>query len=367
MNFRPVPSADVGYELVGEHSPKLVEDWTAPKYPTDLGVIDVPNLQEVSLGEMEVSEQWKQEQYETLDSWDAKRAIRRREQAFETARVNNRVVRYLKELNDYFRGAYLFYGKAAKAIKIHVYRKQDLYAMGWVGYGDWTVSDTGVRKFTVYSRRIKNNKCASNKMQYHVARYSTVKLAVKRASATIVPYTEVENVAQNVRAASRKVDGISTNAESALSSRRDSLTRNLYRDNSALHQELYRLLDIGHKFMSVEVEHDIKNLRAAQKEAEELRQKKYNMYCVRVFQDRHGVQTYSVIRIDNISPNFHRMSIHESVDEYQRPIVFTNDTLDDELQGSLAVLSMVDIGDHVEGVGYRDSEDMYFAYCKGDT
>ena len=78
------------------------------------------------------------------------------------------------------------------------------------------------------------------------------------------------------------------------------------------------------------------------------------------------MQTYSVIRIDNVVSKY-GMSIHESVDEYQRPIVFTNDTLDDELQGSLAVLSMVDIGDHVEGVGYRDSEDMYFAYCKGDT
>ena len=53
-------------------------------------------------------------------------------------------------------------------------------------------------------------------------------------------------------------------------------------------------------------------------------------------------------------------------DDDNRPMTFTNDNISESLRGSLSVLSMLEVGDNVEDVGFRHEEDLYFIYINDE-
>jgi hypothetical protein len=141
-------------------------------------------------------------------------------------------------------------------------------------------------------------------------------------------------------------------------------SRHITNNKSIPENKIYNLLDTGHEFLSSVVEQRVRELRDVYKHYEEIRRKTYDMYAVRVYEDRHGVQRYSLHRIVNATD--YEREIWELTDDDNRPMTFTNDNISKSLRGSLSVLSMLKVGDNVEDVGFRHDEDLYFIYINDE-
>ena len=188
--------------------------------------------------------------------------------------------------------------------------------------------------------------------------------AVSRASAEFRPFTEAQSLTQIIDDAGYRANQHKRERQHGADDKLEKVRELISSHNSKLAKELYNLLDTGHQFLSSVVEQRVRELRDTYKHYEEIRGKSYNMDAVRVYEDRHGVQRYSLHRIVNAAT--YDKEIWELTDDDNRPMTFTNDNISESLRGSLSVLSMLAVGDNVEDVGFRHDEDLYFIYINDE-
>jgi len=231
---------------------------------------------------------------------------------------------------------------------LYVYLPNDLYALGWIGYGDYRIEGEGTHKtIAVYSHTITNEKYSSYSFQHNMLMSTNPKRAIKNALAHLRPYRPEElaklfaydvatKVSQNDYVNKNKVN----EAESSVTKHKQ-----LYTELSALVSSGYEFVDadFGSKVTSFISEVDEYNLQATD----------INMYYVRAYMlnDEQVFDTHLVTEAHNTW----RYKI--SPDPTKR---YTSDTLPEFLSGKLSVLMMCDLDQYVEGVGIRMNDGVFY-------
>ena len=233
--------------------------------------------------------------------------------------------------------------------KVYVYLPSDLYAMGWVGCGDYRIEGGAIHNtIGVYSHTITNEKYAvATAFQHNMLMSTNPKRAIKNALAHLRPYRPEElaklfaydvatKVSQNDYVNKNKVN----EAESSVTKHKQ-----LYTELSALVSSGYEFVDadFGSKVTSFISEVDEYNLQATD----------INMYYVRAYMlnDEQVFDTHLVTEAHNTW----RYEI--SPDPTRR---YTSDTLPEFLSGKLSVLMMCDLDQYVEGVGIRMNDGVFY-------
>jgi hypothetical protein len=220
------------------------------------------------------------------------------------------------------------------------------YVLGEVGYGDFRMRKHGDAKheYMVASRKIDNVKLSGGSDQRHMARTASVKAAVKNAGKFLVPHTLEEVAEFSYSKFASDIAAQRNEAASAASSLISSCA-----SRSVISAELTNLIRLGVQFVTPEFKAAAEKLLATQTEAEAARARKTGAYFVQ-FREYRGVVRANVLTFDtNVGD-----SIYSAGSPSASTQVLASD-LPEDLQQRIAVLSMVDDGTSVPGIGTKVS------------
>ena len=235
---------------------------------------------------------------------------------------------------------------------VWVYVPDQVYALGWVGYGDYrdNPQDT-VKSYTVYSRHIVNDMYSSASYQYHTRGSVHMNVALRHASRYLTRYSPIE-VARELRSPFKK--GASDAEQGA---KHDMLQQEKALFGKSFNTRLCRvaaelkvLLSTGYEFTDPAIGAELREYFTKEEEHNELAQER-NAYCV-VIDTFLGNQRYQVVSIDGAggwSP-----TIHDDVS------VYDDESIPGDLAGKLSVLSMCEVDQYVTDVGVRADDRVFY-------
>mgnify|MGYP003131483717 CR=1 FL=1 len=236
---------------------------------------------------------------------------------------------------------------------IWVYHPNKSLCMGWIGYGNFKVNGSGEDTFVVCSRRIENGKYSSYSEQFYMVQNKQLDTAVRNARRYLRDYTPEEitsyyrNNCYNHWSTTEK--GFNHDAQKA----RNAVVKDYYDDGDLLMRELVHLANSGHQWLNSRFTNfmdEFVKIDTDKKEAEALRDKRLYLVTTEVPIRGGGVQ-YRVCSIEDITNHPKTYPQHE---------LFTDQTIDKELVGKLAVLEMCEIDQWVDGVGYKPVDNVYY-------
>jgi hypothetical protein len=236
---------------------------------------------------------------------------------------------------------------------VWVYHPNKSLCMGWIGYGNFKVNGSGQDTFVIHSRNIENNKYTLHNDQFYMVQNKQLDTAVRNARRYLRDYTP-EELAKEYKTLAANHWG-STNREFAYSitTTRNEITKERHGD--LLMRELLHLAASGHTWLSADFANNVNELAkidAEKREAEASRDKR--MYLVTTeIPFRGGGVEYRVCPVEDITAT-------GGGTEHTNHELFTDQTIDRELVGKLAVLEMCEIDQWVDGVGYKPVDNVYY-------
>ena len=233
-----------------------------------------------------------------------------------------------------------------------VYMPNDIFAMGWVGYGEFRHScREATDAFVVYSRKISNEKYAEYSTQYRMKMSVNPDVGMRNAKKFLRSYSPTEIADHYKRSMKSGASDIETEARHAFNVVKRDLFDTSYRSVlPPIATELKILLDSGYEFVDKTVGDNIRKLFETAEEFQNKAQK-VNAYCV-IAQERMGRQLFEVIPIDDaagFSPE-----IDDNASRY------TEADLPEDIAGKMAVLSMCQVDQYVPDVGIRAQERVFY-------
>ena len=231
-----------------------------------------------------------------------------------------------------------------------VYMPDDHVAMGAIGYGNFTDRGRGPTTYAVMSRTITNGKYNSGRDQHHMATSTSMAVATKNAKKYLRRHSPAELVKLTFRYAREAVSTMRTTLRAAVGKAEGELFGgNLpNRKQVSMLVELKHLLLSDHAFLDPTIPAKLTEYFGLLDEDQNM-QGGHNMNFVAI-SVAHGRQRFDVVPVDKL--DYHWPTVGE-------PQVFYEDMPEDIL-GRVAVLSMVEDGTNVPGVGFRHTEGMFY-------
>jgi len=248
-----------------------------------------------------------------------------------------------------------------------VYRPQDTYAMGYIGYCQ--VHETGdqEQRYAVFSPNIHNGKYNYGEKQHMASALHRPK-GVANAAKHLRPLT-TKQVLEFTQGdfASALYDAKSTarnqviRATQQIDCKLFPLERYYGRkaDTTPLQDELQRILNSDYVFVDKELEAQLyEGFAAVAEHGESKKLHEANHTFIEVI-ETHGRNTFrGYAEVDN------DRSLSRLADTKENLFYFTQEELPDRLMGAMSVLSMVETGVYVSGVGYRAASNMFYVRCE---
>lgn len=241
-----------------------------------------------------------------------------------------------------------------------VYRKNDTYALGWIGYGMW--QDRAKNStYVVYSPYIKNNKYKHGD-RMNMAMSTSRPNAVKNAMKYLRPLLLSHIISQSRIYCRSGFNRMRNEVEEKMRTQSRDLERNLFpvygtSAPSALRRELEHLVNSGYSFLDPAVGEQLSSYFRAVQEVSSLKDRSPKFTFVEVTPDakarggaklrvveNHDVDTYMW---DATNPDLTGDVYHAA------------DAPEDILH-RVAALSMVKDDHYVEGVGYRVCDRIFY-------
>tara|TARA_R100000541_G_C1887962_1_gene83217 strand:+ start:125 stop:1093 length:969 start_codon:yes stop_codon:yes gene_type:complete len=274
------------------------------------------------------------------------------------------LIPYIKEVSKGLRHAYKFAVKNKDYEKrYYVYDLNDLFPLGWIGYGDFSVSTEGQLKYVVYATNVSNNKYDDYRQQHHMRMSENFSTAVRNAKKHLLPIPHIDVARRTLDETRDKLGDFINSTRQQLRTNLDKLGVNSNIANCKRSQvwlELCHKLDVEQQFLSSEFKDILVKARSLLKVIEERESVPINMYCVRVY-ERLGQQTFDVILIPNL-PSAYNLNL--SIDnEYGSRRYNSAETLPPEIMSKVSVLAICNVGDFIEDVGHRNMETLYYVYA----
>ena len=248
-----------------------------------------------------------------------------------------------------------------------VYRPQDTYAMGYIGYCQLHgIGDQG-RRYAVFSPNIHNGKYNYGDKQHMASALHRTKGVANAAkhlrpltAKQVLEFTQGEFVSALYEAKSTARNQV-TRATQQIDYKLFPLERYYGRkaDTPPLQDELQRILNSDYVFVDKELEAQLYEGFAAVAEHEESKKlHEANHTFIEVI-EAHGRNTFrGYAEVDN------DRSLSRLADTKENLFYFTQEELPDRLMGAMSVLSMVETGVYVSGVGYRAASNMFYVRCE---
>ena len=251
-----------------------------------------------------------------------------------------------------------------------VYRPQDTYAMGYIGYcpvrdAAGAVGDQE-RRYAVFSPNIHNGKYNYGERQkmasaLHIAKgvANAAKHLRPLTTKQVLEFTQGEFVSALYDAKSTAWSQVAK-ATQQIDYKLFSSERFRYKsDTPPLQDELQRILNSDYVFVDKELEAQLYAAFAAVAEHEEskkLHDAKHTFIEVIEANGRNTFRGYAEVDDDR--------SLFRLADTQENLFYFTQEELPDRLMGAMSVLSMVEVGIYVSGVGYRAANNMFYVRCE---
>ena len=243
-----------------------------------------------------------------------------------------------------------------------VYRPQDTYAMGYIGYCQVYNQE---QRYAVFSPNIHNGKYNYGEKQHMASALHRPK-GVANAAKHLRPLT-TKQVLEFTQGdfVSALFDAKST-ARSQVAEATQQIVLRLFAweryrkpDLNPLQDELQRILNSDYVFVDKELEAQLYEGFAAAAEHEEskkLHEAKHTFIEVIETHGRNTFRGYAEVDDDR--------SMYRMADTKENLFYFTQEELPDRLMGAMSVLSMVETGVYVSGVGYRAASNMFYVRCE---
>lgn len=225
-----------------------------------------------------------------------------------------------------------------------IYRENEVYALGFVGYGSFTEKTSSENHYIVHSHNITNNRYNDYNAQHYMAFAKHLDKGVENAMRYLraVPFhMSVETERKRLR---DKMHEINTDRHRQVRELSREITKELDHEfsSSALERELRNLVNTNHTWLDAQFGEQINKFLAYKDE-----------------DNTAGVPLFDAVYI-NISPRGKQtVSVHPDLDT--RPWSWSAqldtcyhcefDELDDELQRKIFTLQMVEQGAFVPNVG----------------
>ena len=247
-----------------------------------------------------------------------------------------------------------------------VYRPQDTYAMGYITY-DY-MNDTGEqdRRYAVFSPNILNRKYS-----YGMKRYMSSAMRGEKGVSNAAKYLRPLTPKQVLKQAQREFTSALHRVKDTASTKANKVTAKIDTDvfrakrlgsriPNPLQGELKRRLQSDYVFLDKELEVLLTEAFVAideHKESSALHEAKH------IFIEVVQSQGANVFRgFSDVGDNSRLFRFDDS---NENKLVYTQEELPESLMGAISVLSMVEAGQYVSGVGYRAAENMF--YIKGES
>jgi len=231
---------------------------------------------------------------------------------------------------------------------LYVYLPNDLYALGWIGYGDYRIEGEGTHKtIAVYSHTITNEKYSSYSFQHHTLMSTNPKRALKNALAHLRPYTVKELNDHFAHPVVSKVRNVNDENREKVTKAEGAITR-----HPQLQAELRAMVASGYQFVDADFSSKV---TAFLNEFDEyaLSTPAVHMFFVRAYM-LNDQQLFDVSFLENAHNTWDYKVSNEPADRY------TSDTLPEHLSGKLSVLMMCELDEYVDGVGIRMNNGVFY-------
>jgi len=235
---------------------------------------------------------------------------------------------------------------------VWVYIPEQVFALGWIGYGDYRDNaQEAVKSYTVYSRHIVNDMYSSASFQYHTRGSVHMNVALRHASRYLTRYSPIEITNQLRSSFKQGASAVEHEAKSDMLQQEKALFGKSFNTRMCrVATELKVLLSTGYEFTDPTIGEELKEYFTKEEEYNELAQER-NAYCV-VVDTFLGNQRYQVVSVDGAggwSP-----TIHDDVS------VYDDESIPGDLAGKLSVLSMCEIDQYVTDVGVRANDRVFY-------
>ena len=243
-----------------------------------------------------------------------------------------------------------------------VYRPQDTYAMGYIGYCQVYNQE---QRYAVFSPNIHNGKYNYGENQHMTSALHRTKGVANAAkhlrpltTKQVLEFTQGEFVSALYEAKSTARNQV-TRATQQIDCKLFALNAFRKADTTPLQDELQRILNSDYVFVDKELEAQLHAAFTAVAEHEEnkkLHDAKHTFIEVIETHGRNTFRGYAEVDDDR--------SLYHMADTKENLFYFTQEELPDRLMGSMSVLSMVEPGVYVSGVGYRAASNMFYVRCE---
>lgn len=234
--------------------------------------------------------------------------------------------------------------------EVWIYKDNERYARGSVGYGPFRVDHESEFVYMVYDRTIKNNKYRPDRYQHHMMLSSDMKSALKHAYKYLKPYhiTEVAELdREDYKDSLHQVVYHKQNLAKAFLS--DKL------DTKDILRELRTMITTGHKFSSENFHNNLVQFFAKQDEADAASKKSTNAYYVFI-RPGEGDESYAdILEAKDVGRN-----VYGNTATYLNPTTVKMSDIPVDIAGKLAVINMLEHKHYCEGVGMKISNEVFW-------
>jgi hypothetical protein len=228
---------------------------------------------------------------------------------------------------------------------VSVYYPNDTYAMGDIGYDDYSQNNSGHR-YSVYSRTITNQKFRRDNEGYHMKTSEDMSVVLREIKKNLRPY-KVHEIAERCDEFRRDVRDEVHKAEMNESRTRDAVVS----FKSGILKELKALVESGHQFINPGFGELCANWISAREEIEKERSRPVPAVFITVSTLRDK-QVFDVLKVEDVkqASRFPDMPCQR----------YGEADLPEEYVGKLSVLSLLQDGTYSPRVGRRVDERTYW-------
>jgi hypothetical protein len=230
---------------------------------------------------------------------------------------------------------------------VTVYIEGSDYVVGVIGHGKkYGIKEVDKSVYMINSRKINNDKFAEHRDQYWMSFVSDHKKAVRLALSKLVPYSPKEMANISIYDFKQHIEGVRADVQRGVSSLVSPLS-----DRNILMREMRNLIAQNTMFVTEEFQRAAAGFIKAEEEWNEVRNKPVHGYYVyvRMVGDEQWVDIVEATDAQK----------YRNVDHCPVTSTPVSDVPED-IQGKVAVLSMADIGQYMQGVGVRTTEKSFW-------
>ena len=245
---------------------------------------------------------------------------------------------------------------------MYVYRPQDTYVMGWICYADHRNIKNprcSNERYSVFSPNIQNRKYQDGEREHMSSTLHRAK-GVKNAMKHLRPLTALQVLRQTKSEFYDKLSKVRDVATLAYHKAADPVRQTPFPSNTylmqrpnAIQDELQAMINSGHKFSNKELEAE---LRVAFSALDELTDSRKLTSRKHTFVEAYTVGGDTRFRgFPNVSNHVTLYGIDEST-----AFDYAQEELPESIVGGISVLSMVQVGHYVAGVGIKQADNMFY-------